>query len=170
MEFGYSREELSLIHSFMFEHFTFKAFKAKVGPPSEDLQKWEDIFALAVRCDTVIESFDTLLDTAHAIYNSILLQICANPNPNNFLTEKESHKFTVKLLECYHWSFRQPCGYGSNRQHQLLIKLDMPEGKKEFASQQKLTRWSIVGVVPLLEIKKMPRNLQKEERKDRRRS
>ena len=103
--------------------------------------KWKAIFNLVTTlCVGVFDlpSIDDLLAFAQDIYKK-LFDSCCLVGSDHTLT----HKVVVKVIEMHHWCFNQDeCGYGSNRQHQLLWWLNMKAGLYHLGDQQPWGPWN----------------------------
>ena len=127
---NFSHDELVLkeMHNLCMAKWTWKAFKGRVCHPRED-SLWRTIFELVAGFPSVTESVDELLERAYFEYDKILMW-CLH-----------DHKVCVKIIEMYHWCYNQPCGYGSNRQHQMWLWLNMAAGNAKAAARQKRGHW-----------------------------
>ena len=131
-----------------------RQYRARIGHPKYD-DTWDRIMGILEKI-VLIPKAD-LLDMAYEIYegvfdccfsyelidieNEVHATISTNLVEEPVIHFKEVHKFTVKVIEMYHWRYNQVCGYGSNRQHQMFWWLDMDACVWDAAFRQDMGPW-----------------------------
>ena len=123
----------------MMNYFMMRRYHASITYPEKD-DTWDDIMEKVAGFDIVrvraIKKAD-LLRMAQEVYKGVF-EWCFS---DEIVDENVVHKFTVKVIEMYHWRYNQVCGYGSNRQHQLWWWLDMDACDWDAAFRQDLGPW-----------------------------
>ena len=144
--FQYAEEALKEVHGRLMSPDVWTNSRFNFNVVGDNRDKFEDAFetVATIAADmsmTPAVSKRDLVVRAEETHQSVI-QLCIESLQ---LERKDARKVAVKLMEMRHWCYNQPCGYGSNRQHQMWWWLDMKAGLHEIADSQSWGSWTFGG-------------------------